>query len=296
MRALKGLIALLALGLVACADIKVPDSGRYIVVTRFGNAISVEKIGVLILTDDLRVYQDDTDLGGLFRDGTVAALSKDSPWVYVPSGVHMDDPQLDGDFDHYRSAIIDNGWRKIDVRMQKLKQAAAASQADIVICINESVWSFPTPPIGNPFARDEMVGRGVYTHKTAGFPDRTSLFVAYNITVYDAHNWKSRSYWGVYATPFPKIEWPKPSYTTLPLPPDVVPNVKQALGKIEPPPDLPFVLCYLGLTNITHDPVAHARAYACAQHYGVPNTSFSDVPIYWLTHPQDMEHWNLHQP
>jgi hypothetical protein len=290
-----GLVALLGLALVGCSDIKeMPSTGRYLVVTRFGNALSVEKIGVTLISDDLRSFQDDTDLNKLFRDRTVDILGKESSWSYIQTDITMDAPVFDGDYGDYRSALIGD-WHKTAARLDKLKQAARASHADILIYISETIIELPTPPIGNPFAKEEMISRGVHKHMTLGFDDRNGAFVAYSVSVYDVRTWKSRDYAGVYTTSFPQFEWPKLTFPAKPLAPEVVPQVRQALTKIEPPPDLPFVLCYLGLTNVTHDPLVHARAYTCAQHYGVPNNSISDVPIYWLTHPVDTNHWNLNQ-
>jgi hypothetical protein len=289
-----GLVALLALGLTACADIKdMPTAGRYLVVTRFGNALSVEKIGVTIISDDLRVFQDDTNLGKLFSDGTVAILNKESAWSYMPAEIQMDAPIFNGDYGDYRSAIIGD-WHKTDARVQKLKQAAAANHADIVIYISEAVIALPTPPVGNPFAKNDLAGRGVHKQMVLGFADRNDSFVAYSVTVYDAKTWEHRDYTGAYTTPFPQFEWPRLSFPRKPLPADIVPEVRQVLVKMEPPADLPFVLCFLGLTNVTHDPLDHTRAYVCAQHYGVPSTSFSSVPLYWLTRPADT-HWDLHE-
>ncbi len=293
MRCLLVICGLTMLG--ACASIKdLPAGGRYLVVTRFGNALSVEKIGVAIMSDDLRVFQDDTDLGKLFRDDAVSILDKESAWTYQPADVPMDIPAFDGDYGDYRSAIIGD-WHKTDARLQKLKQAAAANHADIVIYISEAIISLPTPPIGNPFAKEEMISRGVHKHMALGFDDRNNAFVAYSITVYDAKTWKDRNYTGAYMAPFPQFEWPKLSFPPKPLPAEVVPQVRQALAAIEPAPDLRFALCFLGLTNVSQDPVDHTRAYQCAQHYGVPGSSYSNIPVYWLTHPVDPRHADLHQ-
>jgi hypothetical protein len=290
-----GFIALLTLAFGGCAaGIKdMPSAGRYMVVTRFGDGLAVTKLGMTLFNDDSRLFQDDTDLGKLFRDGTIAALGKDSSWVYVPSDVPMDPPKYDGDYGDYRSDMIGD-WHKTDARLLKLKQAAQVNHVDVLIYITESKGENLMVPLG---PNNEVVSRGLMKHSLLGFDDRNWAFVSYQIVVYDVRTWKSREYATTFFTPYPQFEWPKLSIPAKPLPPDTASNAKQALTKIEPPSDLSFALCYLGLTDVTHDPLDHTRAYICAQHYGLQsiNMSFSDVPIYWLTHPVDTNHWNLNQ-
>jgi len=289
------LASLSGLILSGCAsDIKdMPASGRYMVVTRFGNGLTVEKLGSTVFNSYSRIYEDDTDIAKLFQDGTVAVLTKDSHWTYAPTDVSMDPPKYDGDYGDYRSDLIGD-WHQADARILKLKQAAHANHVDVLIYIIETIGGNAHVPLG---PNNQVMGRGL-TKRTLLFRDDMNwAFLAYQIVVYDVRTWESREYSTTFMTPYPQVVWPEFITPKTPLPADTPLNAKMALANIEPPSDLPFALCFLGLTDITHDPSDRTRAYACAQHYGMQSIGMSSngLPAYWLTQPEVTHHWNTHQ-
>jgi hypothetical protein len=285
---------LLCLGLLmltaGCSDTKVmPPGGRYMVVTRFGNGMLIEKIGTTpVLNDDFRIYEDDTDVGKLFRDAIVKTLSEDPSWTYVPTEVPMDDPKTDGDVGDYLSSMNDN-WHKVAARTKKVKAAAAANHADLVIYVTEDDGS------GSGFARPfaDAIGRGMYKRAWLGVEEQNYTYISYDIVIYDAHTWKSRSYATTVQNTFHQFAWPtfqKGSVHIGPIPDTVIQNVRDSLPDIEPPRDLTFALCYLGLTTLTQDSNAQTRAYTCAQHYESQIlNSYMSVPIYWLSHADNID-------
>lgn len=263
MRFLPPMVIIALLALQGCSTIsveKLPTSGRYIVVTRFGNGLVFEKIGTTIFNNDYQVFEDDTDVGKAFQDKIVATLNQDSSWTYVATDIKLAAPKFDPNIDTY-TASIQGDWKTAAADLDLIKKAAAENHVDIVIYVTESVAG------GVMGTNQSMVGRGLFKRSFLGLKDINRVYLAYRMTLYDAHTWETLDRYSTAQDRFADFEWPLKNG---PIPVDLQQQTRQALTALEPPKDVPYALCYFGLTRYTHDPINQNRIGACSAQYGRP--------------------------